>query len=240
METDILQLSLREITTKYPASISVLNNYQIDFYCNGKDILSKSIENYSIKENEFMEKLNSSINSENQYYPIDVGLWPLDLMADYVEKTHHRFTEDILQKIKTTFQDYLEINRTAELEELYEYAIALSKELGGHMKKEELVLFPFIRKMVNRRGELARPHFSTVENPIAMMEHEHIVASDLVQKIRKITDNYSTDDIVDTKYIYLLSLLKDLDNDLIYHLHIENNILFPKSVEMEKRTSFEE
>lgn len=234
MNQDILQLSLREITIEYPFVIPFFNSYQIDFYCSGKELLETVFEKYSIDKKEFMFEIESYFNSENQFFPVTIDLWPLDLMADYVEKTHHRFTEDILQKIKRNFES-IEYNTNDSQKDLYNTFISLSKELGGHMKKEELVLFPFIRKMVNSKSNLERPRFSTVENPIAMMEHEHIVASELIQKIRKITNNYCTTDIVETKYIYLLSLLKDLDNDLIYHLHIENNILFPKAIEMEKR-----
>ncbi len=231
----IIQLSLREITIEYPAVIPLLNKYQIDFYCNGKEMLSKSLDENFIDKDVFFKEFIPLIKSKNQFFPVNINLWPLDLMADYIEKTHHRFTEDVLLKIKRSFNSYNESNSNSDDNELFEIFIALSKELGGHMKKEELVLFPFIRKMVNRRGDIERPRFATVENPIAMMEHEHIVASELIQIIRIKTDNYSNSNIKDSNYIYFTSLLKDLDNDLIYHLHIENNILFPMAIEMEKR-----
>ena len=119
--------------------------------------------------------------------------------------------------------------------ELQPLVLELAGELGGHMKKEELILFPFIRKMVNSKRKLDPPRFTTVENPIEMMEHEHVTSRNLISKIRKLTHNYELTDGTDGELVYILTLIKALDEDLIQHLHVENNILFPKAIVMEKR-----
>src|SRR5690606_12712299 len=154
---------------------------------------------------------------------------PLDLLADYVERMHHRYVEEktpiliqFLQKIAKVHGE-----RHPELHEVYELFMESAQDLGAHMKKEELILFPFIKKMiqVQRDGTpLDTAHFGTVENPVAMMKHEHAVEGERFQKIAELTNNYRVS----------FQMLEEIESDLHKHIHHENNILFPKAIELEK------
>ena len=105
------------------------------------------------------------------------------------------------------------------------------------MKKEELILFPFIRKMVlaKKTGEtLPKPHFGSVENPVAMMKQEHAAEGERFVKIAELTNNYRFPDDACGTYQVTFKMLEDFEQDLHKHIHLENNILFPKAIELEK------
>lgn len=237
MSEPILDKTVREITREYSATLALFSKYDIDFYCEGMQTIKDVCSQLEKDADGFIQELKSLINKEDQSYPVEINQWPLDLLADYIEKTHHRYTEEILLKIKAGLESYLENKERGNsmVEKLRPLVMELSGELGGHMKKEELILFPFIRKMVRSSGKLEPPRFTTVENPIEMMEHEHVASRNLIFKIRELTNNYQLTDDTDGEWVYILTLIKALDQDLIQHLHIENNILFPKAIKMEKR-----
>src|SRR5690606_10930090 len=142
-----------------------------------------------------IEELNQQMDQKNEQNT-DFNSWPLDLLADYIEKTHHRFTESKITEIKP----YLEKITTVHGEnhpELLEISTLFNHSAGDlamHMKKEELILFPHIRNMVNSANnnrEMPAAHFGTVQNPIAMMMREHDNEGENFRKIRKLTRDYS-------------------------------------------------
>ncbi len=127
--------------------------------------------------------------------------------------------------------------RSPELFTIHDAFNDLTKELASHMKKEELILFPFIRKMINHKithQPLEKPHFGSVENPINMMEHEHTEAGELLQVIEKNTNGYTPPADACNTYRVTFAMLKEFEEDLHKHIHLENNILFPKAIALEK------
>lgn len=124
-----------------------------------------------------------------------------------------------------------------ELFEINEQFNASAGELAMHMKKEELILFPYIKKMVasksNHQPE-GKPNFGTVQNPINMMMEEHNVEGERFRKIAHLSYNYNPPADACNTYRVAFSLLKEFEEDLHLHIHLENNILFPKSVTLEK------
>lgn len=235
MSNQILNKTVREITREYSSTIPLFIKMNVDFYCEGTQTVKEVCD--KINSDNFLHELNELLSSEDQSYPVEINQWPLDLLADYIEKTHHRYTEEILLKIKSGIESYLVSKEGTKsiVKDLQPIIIELAGEMGSHMKKEELILFPFIRKMVKSSGKLDPPRFTTVENPIEMMEHEHVTSRNLILKIRELTNNYALADDIDSELVYILTLIKSLDEDLIQHLHLENNILFPKAIVMEKR-----
>ena len=128
-------------------------------------------------------------------------------------------------------------DRHPELFEIRELFDESAKDLAAHMKKEELILFPFVRNMIKAQqtGEaLRQPHFGTVENPVNMMQHEHTVEGERFEKIAKLTDGYTPPADACNTYKVAFAMLQDFENDLHTHIHLENNILFPKSIHLEK------
>ncbi|MEC5158841.1 iron-sulfur cluster repair di-iron protein [Chryseobacterium sp. MP_3.2] len=215
----------------------VFRKYKIDFCCKGNRTIEEACENKKVEPADIYKDLENI--SDLQAGGIDFNSWPLDLLADYVEKTHHRYVEEN----STVLLQYLDKlckvhgDRHPELFEINSVFIEIAGELASHMKKEELILFPFIKKMVSskQKGEdLVIPHFGTVESPVAMMKHEHTVVGDLFVKIENLTNNYQFPADACGTYQVTYKMLEDFEKDLHTHIHLENNILFPKAIELEK------
>lgn len=112
-----------------------------------------------------------------------------------------------------------------------------AEEFGGHMEKEENVLFPFIRKLVQAKQEnskMEKPHFGTVENPVAMMMLDHEAEGERFRKIADLSNNYTPPEDACNTYRVSFALLNEFEQDLHLHIHLENNILFPKAIALEK------
>lgn len=216
----------------------VFTKYQIDFCCKGNRTLNEVCEKQNIDPDTLLQNLNDVLESENNN-GVDFNSWPLDLMVDYIEKTHHRYVED-KTIILTQFLDKLcKVHGAAhpELFKVNELFTAGAGELAQHMKKEELILFPFIKRMVKTKeedGVLSQPSFGTVSNPIAMMMHEHDNEGDRYREIASLTNNYTPPSDGCTTYKVAFAMLKEFEEDLHKHIHLENNILFNKAVILEK------
>lgn len=229
--------TIGEIVAEDFRAASVFKKYNIDFCCKGNRSIDEACETKKINPEDVYRELDNLQNKNTE--GIDFNSWPLDLLADYVEKTHHRYIEEktpvllqFLNKISKVHGD-----RHPELLEVYELFEESAQDLGAHLKKEELILFPFIKKMMNAQREgkaMENPQFGTVENPVVMMKHEHTVEGDRFAKIAELTNNYQFPDDACSTYQVTFKMLEDFENDLHKHIHLENNILFPKAVELEK------
>ncbi|MCB0423860.1 MAG: hemerythrin domain-containing protein, partial [Mangrovimonas sp.] len=128
--------------------------------------------------------------------------------------------------------------RHPELFEVNELFIASAGELAAHMKKEELILFPFIKELVKAKldsHKVSQPSFGTVENPIAMMMNEHDNEGERFRQIAKLTNNYQPPADACNTYRVTYAMLEEFEKDLHLHIHLENNILFPKTINLEKQ-----
>ena len=169
----------------------------------------------------------------------DYQSWPLDLLADYIEKKHHRYVQEKTLEIQPYLDKICKVHgeRHPELLEIKEEFNASAGELAAHMKKEEMILFPFIRKMTKAKLENTKvdaAHFGTVKNPIQMMMNEHTVEGNRFRKIEELSNNYTPPLDACNTYRVSFALLKEFEQDLHLHIHLENNILFPRAIEIEK------
>lgn len=217
---------------------SVFKKYGIDFCCQGNRTIEEACVAKKIESNLVLKDL-SAINQEKSGNSIDYKSWPIDLLADYIEKKHHRYVEEKTQEIKPYLDKICHVHgeRHPELFEIQEHFNATAGELAMHMKKEELVLFPFVRKMAKTKQEgtkLETPHFGTIENPIQMMMNEHTTEGDRFRKIESLSNNYTPPQDACNTYRVTFALLKEFEADLHLHIHLENNILFPEAIELEK------
>ena len=218
---------------------AVFQSYGIDFCCKGGRTLQDACENKKVDVGILEAKLAAVMNEQAGSMP-DFNSWPLDLLADYIQKKHHRYVEEKIPVLKQYLDKLCKVHggNHPELLEISKEFNASAGELAMHMKKEELVLFPFIRQMVS--GEISRqpvkaPHFGTVKNPIQMMLQEHDAEGERFRKISSLSDNYNPPADACATYKVAYSMLKEFEEDLHLHIHLENNILFPKAIELEKR-----
>lgn len=215
---------------------SVFKNSKIDFCCNGNRTIEDACIQNDLDSETLITQLKAVAN-QTQDSGIDYNAWPLDLLVDYVEKKHHRYVETKIQEITPFLEKVVRVHgdRHPELAEVEQLFKASAGELTQHMKKEEMILFPFIRKMVEAKntGTAVQASFGTVQNPIRMMMHEHDGEGERFRKIAALTDNYTPPADACNTYKVTFALIKEFEEDLHLHIHLENNILFPKSLEME-------
>ncbi len=216
---------------------AVFKKNKIDFCCNGNRSIEDACDKKKIESDGLIEQLQVA-TAQTGSSSIDFNSWPLDLLADYVEKTHHRYVDNKIPEIIPFLDKIVRVHgdRHPELLEIAQLFKESAGELSAHMKKEELVLFPYIRKMVaaKQKGESVSAHFGTVQNPIQNMMHEHDTEGERFRKISDLSNNYTPPADGCTTYKVTFSMLKEFEDDLHLHIHLENNILFPKSIELEK------
>jgi regulator of cell morphogenesis and NO signaling len=216
---------------------AVFTKYQIDFCCKGNRTIDEVCEKQKIDADVLLQNVYDVLQSESGN-TIDFNSWPLDLLVDYIEKTHHRYVEDKTGVLVKFLDKLCSVHGSGhpELFKINELFMAGAGELSQHMKKEELMLFPFIKRMVKTKesnGILSQPSFGTVSNPIAMMMQEHDNEGERFREIALLTNNYTPPSDGCTTYKVTFAMLKEFEEDLHKHIHLENNILFPKAVILE-------
>ena len=227
-----------ELVAKDYRTASVFKKYSIDFCCQGNRTIEEACEKKNIDTKKVLEDLVAMMESKSES-TTDYQSWPLALLADYIEKKHHRYVQEKTLEIQPYLDKICKVHgeRHPELLKIKEEFNASAGELAAHMKKEELILFPFIRKMTQAKMENIKvdaAHFGTVINPIQMMMDEHTVEGNRFRKIEELSNNYTPPQDACNTYRVSFSLLKEFEQDLHLHIHLENNILFPKAIEIEK------
>jgi len=227
-----------ELVAKDYRTASVFKKYGIDFCCQGNRTIDEACQKKNIDSKSVVNDLDAIIQAQGEN-TTDYKSWPLDLLADYIEKKHHRYVVEKTAEILPYLDKICRVHgeRHPELFEINEHFNKTAGELAMHMKKEELILFPFVRKMAKVKQEntkLEAPHFGTVENPIQMMMHEHTTEGERFRKIEALSNNYTPPADACNTYRVTFSLLKEFEADLHLHIHLENNILFPKAIELEQ------
>jgi regulator of cell morphogenesis and NO signaling len=230
---NIAKKPVGQIVAEDFSTYSVFESHQIDYYNKGKQTLEEVAAEHSIDlpalTGEIENKHSSSQKEE------DFNLWSLDALCEYIIKTYHLPAEQQIKEIKPALEKasglYGGQNQALpEIKKLFGEAAGI---IVVHQKKEELILFPFIRKMADAKKnhkEFVTPRaIRSVESPVQMLTHEHHQQSDLFQKIASLTKDYTSPKEVDS-----LRLLKHFELQLHQHLHLENNILFPKALKLEK------
>lgn len=217
----------------------VFKNHKIDFCCKGNRSIEEVAENNNLDIDTLLKEIDEvekQTNSDNT----DFKSWSLDVLADYIEEKHHNYVEKQIPILKQYLNKLCKVHgeRHPELFKIDEQFNASAGELTLHMKKEELLLFPWIRKMVKaEKGneQLDRPHFGTVKNPIAVMMQEHENEGDRFRLIAKLSNGYKPPADGCSTYRVAFSLLKEFEEDLHRHIHLENNILFPEAELLEQK-----
>lgn len=238
MET-IVNKTIGEFVAEDFRTAAVFSKHKIDFCCKGDRTLEEVCDKKDIDPAALQDEINAVMNNKGDG-GIDFKSWPTDLLIDYIEKTHHRYVEEKTPVLLQFLDKLCKVHgeRHQELFEIYELFHGCAGELAQHMKKEELILFPFIKKMVKAEAtneELQVPHFGTVDNPIAMMKHEHEAEGERFRRIEEITNNYTPPADACNTYRVTFAMLQEFEQDLHKHIHLENNILFPKAHLLEEK-----
>ena len=244
---NIDQISVGEMVARDYRTAAVFKKYGIDFCCNGNKTITKACEQSHIDPECLMKDIEQvlTVSSADHSGSVDFSSWPLDLLADYIEKKHHRYVTQQIPVLETYLDKLINVHgkKHPELREIKKWFHESAADLTIHMKKEELLLFPIIRKMVNGKvvnRQTNSTFFRSIGNPIQKMMQEHEIEGERFQVINVLSGNYAIPEDGCATYRYTYDLLKAFEEDLHMHIHLENNILFPKALEMENKNRTDE
>lgn len=232
--------TVADMVTENINTAHVFKKYGIDFCCGGGITIKRASEkakvNYPDLEKELLNVGTPGSRAQNY------NSWELDFLTDHIVNFHHKYVKENIPMIVQYAARVVQVHgeHYPELKDIQRLFSEVAVELGGHLKKEELILFPFIRKMVEAKREgtaFEKPKFGTVDNPIKMMEADHEEAGEIFRQIAKLTNNHTPPAGACNTYRAFYSKLEEFEQDLHQHVHLENNILFPKTLKLEKELS---
>lgn len=215
----------------------VFKKHGIDFCCGGGISIAKACSKYEVSY-EVLEKELSDVDK-----PVgrghDYNNWDLSFLIDHILNVHHTYVSESIPMISQYANKVAKVHghHYTDLIEINKLFHEVADELLEHMQKEERILFPFIKQLVKAKNEgiiPVQPPFGTVNNPIQMMEHEHENAGDIFKTIAILTNDYTPPEGACNTFKALYSKLEEFEQDLHQHIHLENNILHPKAVALEK------
>jgi regulator of cell morphogenesis and NO signaling len=232
--------TIKEIAVEFPQTTRVFEEFKIDYCCGGSRKFEEACKLAGIEPQIVSGKIEQALSDKTltaDEMPEQMGAAQL---IDHIVNKHHVFTKNEIARL-TPLMDKVCRKHGPHHKELFVIQTAfnaLADELLVHMRKEEMVLFPFIKVLaavVSTTIPVAEPHFKTVKNPIRMMMNEHDAAGDFLRTIREVSSDFTLPEGACPSYMALYFGLEELEKDLHQHIHLENNVLFPKAVELEQK-----
>jgi regulator of cell morphogenesis and NO signaling len=232
--------TIRDIALQYPQTTKLFEEYKIDYCCGGRKPLADAVASAGLDLKAIEARLDDAINRSNQNGDFPERLQPADL-TDYIVDKHHVYTREALERLAPLMAKVCDRHGEAhkELYLIQSVLRSLTDDLIIHMRKEELVLFPYIRSIAAARTgmPIEAPHFVTVKNPVRVMMSEHDTAGDFLRQIREFSRDFTLPDGACPSFKALYFGLEELEQDLHKHIHLENNVLFPAAVNLENEVA---
>lgn len=218
-----------EIVTKFPKSADILKEYRIDFCCGGDRPLITAIREQGLNEAEILDRINNLYEEVKSVKTDDID-WEKESMSkliDHVVNTHHAYLGVELPIISELTTKILRVHGEGhpELSKVHKLFHNLKMELEQHLIKEEEIEFPLIKKYEQNPSKEALEKILKVEKEL---EEEHVGAGDILKELRKITKDYTVPEDGCNSYRLTYKKLEELEADTFKHIHLENNILFPR------------
>lgn len=234
------QRTVRDLALENPEATRVFEKVGIDYCCGG----GKSLEAACAAANLSVEEVIDSLElaEEAARTKRKNRNWQIGSLADlvaHINSTHHKYTREEIARLRPLFDKVVSVHgkNHPELQHMRAVFRGLAQELTMHMMKEEAVLFPYIARMeesVIQKETVLPPPFGSVQNPVSMMMHEHDSAGEALRTMRQASAGYTAPGDACISYEELYKALADFEKDLHQHIHLENNILFPRAIEMER------
>ena len=232
---ELASQTLAQIVTGNHRTASVFEKYHLDFCCKGKRSLEKACADQNISVDELLAELESAAHTNQSNFPFDK--LSLSQLAEYIVANHHAYVKKESPQLlayaeKVTFKHG---EHHPELNKILKAVTTIKEEMEQHMHKEETVLFPRIQELEKFSKDEHRDtklNVSYLQASITLMVQEHDQAGLLQAEIRQLSNNYTPPQDACTTYKLLFAGLEAFEADLHQHVHLENNILFPKSIEL--------
>ena len=232
--------TVRELALENLAATRVFEKLGIDYCCGGNKSLDEACRAAKLNTDQVLDALEKAdqpahaVEENHNWQTKALG----DLIA-HIKNTHHVYTREELARLAPLFDKVCSVHgkNHPELLQIRGVFQGLAQELTTHLMKEEMVLFPYVKRMeeaVIEKEPMVPAPFGTVQNPVSMMEHEHDSAGNALRAMREASNGYSAPVDACVSYQTLYKALAEFEADLHQHIHLENNILFPRAVAMEK------
>ena len=234
------EMTVRDLALKIPGATRLFEQLGIDYCCGGAKPLSEACAVAGVDVAEVEASLSAVEHSEESTHGNAFIEGSLGETISYIVTKHHHFTRSeisrlyaLLDKVETAHGQ-----NHPELSDIKSIFHKLGEELEVHMMKEERFLFPYVVTMeeaLAQQKPCFRPPFGTVNNPVRMMMSEHDAAGEMLKQIRTLSSNFVCPPEACLSYGSLYEALEGLEKDLHQHIHLENNILFPRAIELEAK-----
>ena len=233
---DIADQTLASIVTGNHQVVPLLEKFNLDFCCNGKRTLAQACAEKGIKiesiTEEFKTLSNSACKQQMPFIEMDA-----EQLISYILIYHHFY---VRQAMPTIFSHLHKVatkhgDKFPYMKRVYDLFVVIMREMTFHMEKEEVALFPRIKEAesLSRSGASSKIPQGYLQQPIDAMEADHEEAGNILYEIRTLTNNYTPPQDACTTFKVTLAELKEFEEDLHRHVHLENNILFPKAIQYE-------
>lgn len=229
-ESNFNEMTVGEIVTADFRAAGIFREAGIDFCCGGDKSLDVACKEQKMDKAVVLDQLNELVKTELAPN-LNFNEWELGFLADYIVNTHHKFVQKSLpdalfytHKIATVHGD-----NHPELIEIAYLFEEINRELLQHLQHEEEVLFPAIKDMLktNRKEEK-----EIIVSEITRMKGEHEYAGEAMDKINRLSKNYEVPEDGCGSYKLAYTMLNRFEDDLHVHVHLENNILYPKALQL--------
>jgi len=233
--------TVREVAVENPAATRVFEKFGIDYCCGGNQPLEEACSRVGVSIDQVLDSLQ--MEQETARAAQKVHDWQsesLGALIAHIKNTHHKYVREETVRLAALLDKVSSVHgkNHPELFAIQSTFNGLAQELTTHLMKEEMVLFPYIVRMEESvvQNELVVPApFGTVRNPVSMMEHEHDSAGCALRALRKASNDFAPPADACVSYQTLYKRLAAFEEDLHQHIHLENNILFPRAIAMEMR-----
>ncbi len=233
---NLKEKSLGLIVAENHRAAVVFEKYHLDFCCKGKRTLEQACRESSLPVEEITAALESNFESGSYTNAPGFSRLSMTQLIHYIVSTHHDYVKQEMPVLRAWLQRVASKHgeRHPEMVQVFQVFDELMNEMTEHMKKEELVLFPRIQDLeVQAESGSKNEHtINFLQSPIQMMEHEHDHAGNLLGKMSELTNDFTPPVDACTTFRLALAGLKAFEMDLHQHVHLENNILFPKAIEL--------
>lgn len=232
--------TVRELAVEIPEATRIFEKIGIDYCCGGNKSLEEACTTANISVDEVLDSLElAEQTARAKQKDRNWQAEPLAELIAHINSTHHKYTREEIARLGPLFDKVVSVHgkNHPELQNVRAAFRGMAQELTTHMMKEEAVLFPYIVRMeeaVIEKEPVLPPPFGSVQNPVAMMMHEHDSAGDALRTMRQASAGYTPPGDACISYQTLYKALGDFEKDLHQHIHLENNILFPRAIEMER------
>lgn len=230
---NIKDITVGQMVSENIKTAHIFKKYNIDFCCGGGISLEKACAKNNIDIDKLEQELLNVQSKERQY---DYNSWSLSFLISHIVQIHHKYVLETLPILESYAEKVARVHglNYPEVISIYKEIIHVKNELLSHLEKEEKILFPLISRILKNEHDNGNSTQINLEAPISQMFHEHDVAGDAFKRISGLTDNYTPPAGACQTFKAMYNLLEEFENDLHLHIHLENNILFPKAKELAK------